>query len=101
MMAVWQSVRAPDPQLRAIYARIADDELRHAELAVDLDRWVRTRLAPAARARVDAARDHAVRALSRQVRRAPHRALISELGLPDSAAASRLFDDARAQIWAS
>ena len=99
VIALWQSVHAPDPQLRATYARIADDELRHAELALEIDRWTRSRLAPAARVRVDAARHRAITALSRQARRAPHRALVSELGLPDGAASSKLFDDARAQIW--
>jgi len=94
-------MHAPDAELRADYARIADDELRHAEVAVDIDRWARSRLAPAARARVDSARSRALTALSRQVRRSPHRALVAELGLPDSAAATKLFTDARAQIWST
>ena len=99
MTALWQSLHAPDADLRAAYARIADDELRHAEVAVDIDRWARSRLAPAARTRVDAARSRAITTLSRQVRRAPDRALVAELGLPDRAAATKLFADARTVIW--
>lgn len=98
MIALWQSVHAPDAQLRATYARIAEDEIRHAELARELDRWARSRLAPAACKRVETARSEALAALSRQVRRAPHRALVAELGMPDGTAASKLFDDARAAL---
>jgi hypothetical protein len=99
MTVVWQSMHAPDERLRATYARIAADELRHAEVAVEIDRWTRERLTPAARARVDSARDAAIRALARQVRVAPKPALVSELGLPDRAAAARMFDAARGEIW--
>ena len=99
MLAVWQSVHAADPALRAAYARIADDELRHAELAVEIDRWARSRLSKRAIARVDRARRTAITALSKQARRAQDPALVAELGLPDTTASTKLFDDARATIW--
>lgn len=99
LTATYQAMHAPDPELRAAYARIAADEARHAELALDLDRWARSRLTRAACARVETARRRAVTALARQVRRAPEHALVAELGLPDAAAAARMFDGARAALW--
>jgi hypothetical protein len=61
VIAEWQSRAALDPEVRAVFARIALDEARHAALAWAVDRWVRTRLDPVACARVDAAREAAAR----------------------------------------
>lgn len=63
VVALWQAHRAHDPQLRAVYRRIAADEARHAALGWEIDRWVRTRLPAEAHARIDAAREAAVREL--------------------------------------
>jgi hypothetical protein len=63
VVAMWQSHRAIDPELRAIYRGIADDEARHAALGWAIDTWVKTRLPAGAHARIDAAREAAVREL--------------------------------------
>ena len=63
VLALWQSRHARDPEVRAAFALIARDEIRHAGLAWEVDRWVRPQLDEAARARVDAARDAAAREL--------------------------------------
>lgn len=97
MTAVHQAHHAA-PALRETYARIAADELRHAELSFALDTWAQSRLPRAARARVAAERARAVAQLARQVRRAPARTL-AELGLPDTVTATRLFAAARDRIW--
>ncbi len=60
VLALWQAHRAEDPELRAIYRQIADDEARHAALGWAIDAWVRTRLPAFAHARIDAARERAV-----------------------------------------
>jgi hypothetical protein len=63
VLALWQSHRAQDPELRAVYREIADDEARHAALGWAIDTWVKTRLPAEAHARIDAARQAAVREL--------------------------------------
>ena len=63
VLALWQSRTARDPQIRAAFALIARDEIRHAGLAWAVDAWARPQLDEAARARVDAARDAAAREL--------------------------------------
>ena len=63
VVALWQAHRAHDPKLRDVYRAIAADEARHAALGWAIDQWVRTRLPAEAHARIDAARDVAVREL--------------------------------------
>lgn len=53
----------PDPELRAVYDAIADDELRHAAWSWDLDAWVRTKLSASELDRVQCARERAASAL--------------------------------------
>jgi len=83
--AAHQAMHAGDPEARAVFASIARDEARHALLSQDIDAWLRGRVDPA---RVDAARDEALRELragfaSRE--RAPG------LGLPDARASEALL----------
>ena len=78
-------MHADDPEARAVFASIARDEAEHALLSKDIDAWLRGRVDPA---RVDAARDEALRELragfaSRE--RAPG------LGLPDARASEALL----------
>ena len=100
LIAFWQAAHATDPTMRATYARIAEDELRHAELSIEVDAWARTKLTPAAQKRVEAARTRALAKLAKGVKTALPDALVAELGMPDSAAMQRLFTDARARVWA-
>ena len=83
--AAHQAMHAGDPEARAVFASIARDEAEHALLSQDIDAWLRGRVDPA---RVDAARDEALRELragftSRE--RAPG------LGLPDARASEALL----------
>jgi hypothetical protein len=64
-VAMLQAERAASPAVRRVMARIARDEVRHAALALDVDRWAERRLDRAARARVDAARAGAIVRLRR------------------------------------
>jgi hypothetical protein len=64
VIALWQAGAAPDPGLRATFAAIAGDEVRHAALAWAIDAWVRPQLDDFARARIDLARDAAAAALA-------------------------------------
>lgn len=100
LIAFWQAQHATDATLRASYAQIAEDELRHAELALAVHEWSCARLRPAARRRVEAARGRAVRRLARGVKTGAPAELVTQLGMPAPAQMRRLFADARARLWA-
>ncbi|MGE0872002.1 MAG: ferritin-like domain-containing protein [Kofleriaceae bacterium] len=99
IVAQWQSRHAPTSKLRTTYARIAEDELRHAELSRDVDAWARTRLTRAACHRVDAARAKAIARIIRSTRTPQPTALVRELGLPDAGAMRTLARRAHQQLW--
>ncbi|MCB9764293.1 MAG: ferritin-like domain-containing protein [Alphaproteobacteria bacterium] len=93
-----QARHAADPELRDAMAVIARDELRHAELARDLDRWLRSRLGPADNARLDAAVAEAFARLAQGqsvTRPEPAR---RALGLPSSEEALVLIAGLRAAL---
>lgn len=84
LVATWQSRHALDPVVRAVMKRIARDETRHAALSWSIDGWVRRGLSRRQRARVDASRAEACRALvpARATREAPPGAGL--IGLPSN-----------------
>lgn len=71
LSAWWRARNATDREVRAVYARIAHDETRHAALSRELDRWLSARLSPAARARVGAAKTAALDELRAELSAAP------------------------------
>ena len=95
--ALVQMRTATDPTIRAAMRGIASDELRHAQLAWDLDDWLCTRLDADAIAEVASARALAVRALMHRI------AAMDEppaaLGRPDRTTASRLIEAGRDTLW--
>lgn len=60
LLACVRAESAADPAIRAAYREIADDELRHGQLAWDIHAWVCTRLDPAAYQEVLAERARAL-----------------------------------------
>lgn len=96
-IAEWQSRAARDPELRAAFAGIARDEARHAALAWAVDRWAKTKLDPAACARVDAAREAAARELGSGAELSA--AVAGALGLPDGSQARGLYARALDSLW--
>lgn len=91
--ALWQAHTAQDLEARRVFAAIAQDEIRHAQLAWSIDRWLDPQLSAASRAKVAAARAAAVAEL-----RDGHDALPA-LGLPDADAARGLLARASASLW--
>ena len=85
LAAHWQAREARDPVVRDAMRRIARDETRHAALSWSIDAWARSRLNRAARARVDAARDAAVRALVPGGARGAKETFAANIGLPSAA----------------
>lgn len=98
LVAHWQAARAADPELRAIFARIARDETRHAALGWAIARWADTRLTASGRRRVARARRRAVRTLERELVREPHANLVREAGLPSAADARLLLGAMATQL---
>jgi hypothetical protein len=92
----WKARAAGDEEIRRAMEPIAEDELRHAELAWAVDAWASERLAPPARARLREARHEAFRALEREVSEdVPGAALIQRAGMPAPEQAVRLVQGLR------
>jgi hypothetical protein len=101
MVATWQATHAKDAEIRAAMRPIAEDETRHAALAWAIARWAAAQLDDAARARVRAAREDAVRALSRDVAKWSVDSVVTEAGLPAPAHAQALVASLRKALWES
>jgi hypothetical protein len=97
-VACMQAKRAGDPRFRAVMKRIAADETRHAELSFELARWFDGHLSREGRRRLRNARDLAVQALARSVRRAPDGTAVV-LGLPTAEQATVLVEELRRSLW--
>jgi rubrerythrin len=85
-LATHQAVTAPDAVLRRIFAKIARDEVRHAQLAWDLHEWFLTQLSPEEAQQVQAAQHQAMAALAAEVPAGNH----PELGFPTDKTAQDL-----------
>jgi len=91
LIALRQASRASEPAVRVALGRIAHDEIRHAELAWEIDRWITPRLSAAQRARVHDARAAAVAELDQELRLELPKPERDRLGLPGSREASEMF----------
>jgi hypothetical protein len=98
-IAVAQSSTATDPRVRAAMDRIGADELRHADLAWDVARWLDSRLDRAARNRVARARRRAARDLVRSASRPVHPELVAHLGLPEAWRAVGIAKQLTEVLW--
>jgi hypothetical protein len=92
LCARFQAAAAQAPDVRAAFARIALEEAEHAELSRDLAAWLDSRLEPAERARVDAARAKAIIDLRRELDNDTPERWSAELGLPTREQALAAFD---------
>ncbi len=79
--------RAEDPALRDVYARLAADEVGHAQLAWDLHTWFMGQVSPAQRVTIVDAQRAAIAGLP-AVAWAQQRAAPPALGLPDARVAA-------------
>jgi hypothetical protein len=82
LLALHQGARAADERIARSIRRIAEDEVRHAELAWIIHGWAMPRLTPEARGRVRAAQTEALAAIRRGVAGAPA-SVTRVAGLPD------------------
>jgi hypothetical protein len=99
LLATHQAEHAADPVVRAAMQRISADETRHAALSWQVARWLDTRLSPAARTRVTAARRHAARELVQGAAHEEAPAFATRIGLPDRPRAAALAAALSRALW--
>jgi hypothetical protein len=80
---LWQAREASNPVFRAVFARIAEDETRHAELSWAIDAWARTQLSADDAEDVVAARARARSAIEGVALEVTSPLARELLGLPD------------------
>ncbi|TAK31087.1 MAG: hypothetical protein EPO40_05850 [Myxococcaceae bacterium] len=100
LLALHQSTRAGDADVRAAMGEIARDEVRHAALSWALHRWAMARLDATERREVMAALEGAWDELESTLSFAPPAAVVGPLGLPDAASALPLARALRAELAA-
>lgn len=98
VLAAYQARHARNELIRQRMQGIARDELRHAELAWAIDRWVSRQLPAASKSRVVVARDAAVSQLTNQPWSVEPE-VGRELGLPAAADMRRLVESVRRDLW--
>ncbi len=96
-----QASRARDPEIAQLLARIARDELRHAELAWRVASWLRRRLTAGERADVASAVREAASELAEEATRRVSPALRDLVGAPAPAVASGAVARLDAELWSS
>lgn len=100
LVAAHQARYAAEAEVREVYAEIAADEARHAELAWSIDAWLMEQLSASERAAVAAARAAAVGRLCAAAGvAAEHDAGARLLGVPSQARARDLLAGLDAELW--
>jgi hypothetical protein len=93
--------RSAAPWLRSDLARIARDEISHADLSRRIHAWTMRTLDADARAAVASAMQTAIDELASEIAvdRFPRSTAFRELGMPDAASVRTMFDALTASIW--
>lgn len=91
LVAMHQAERAHDLDVRAAMAGIARDELRHAELAWRIERWLAPRLTSEHRQKLGEARRGAMSQLKKEVAQELELSERERLGLPGAGEAHRML----------
>jgi hypothetical protein len=101
LVAMWQAERASDPRVARTLERIAHDETRHAAIAWQVAAWTRTRLDARARARVERARQKALRELRAEIAAEPPADVVRTAGVPTAAQAACLLEALERHVLAA
>ena len=87
---LWQAKHARRPELRAIFSKIARDEIRHAGLSRRIEQWTNARLTHQNRMEIAMRKQNALTELAGHARVTPNAQLVREVGMPDPTAAAAL-----------
>jgi hypothetical protein len=98
LLLTWQARAAADAEVRQLAQQLAGDETRHAELAWQIDAWVRARLSATERAQVRRARREELAAMAAQIEAAEGGELVDVAGLPPPRAARALYGAFAARV---
>ncbi len=98
--ALYRSQQAQAPEVRALFARIAQDETRHAELSWDIAAWADTRLSADESARIAIAAAVAHDELNTQLGTHRADAVREQLGAPPAQAAVAMAQTLRQRLAA-
>jgi hypothetical protein len=90
LLATWQAETAADPRVRAVMAKVAIDETRHAELAWRVMRWIGQRLDADASAQIADRMRRSLAGLAKEVAAGYDAELVAQAGLPGRRAAAEL-----------
>lgn len=99
LLATRQAGHAKDPVVRAAMQRIARDETRHASLSWRVDRWLDTRLHPAAKRNVAHAKQAAAVQLIGALSNEAEVSFAALAGLPTAAEAAHLATEMQRTLW--
>jgi rubrerythrin len=99
LVTLHQSLTAADRRVRAAFARIADDELRHAELAQAVARFLEPRLSAEERAQVAQARRDAAARLAAELDTPFHPRLVALAGMPPRETTRRWLSQMTERLW--
>ncbi len=100
LVATHQSFAAEDPRIALAMRKVAEDEVRHAELSWAVAAWLEPQLSAEERAEIDAAKRAAVDELLSAANAPVHPALVKHAGMPDPATNARLMSQLAGDIWA-
>lgn len=90
LLATWQAQHAADGRLRRLMQTIAREETEHADLAWQLDAWLRRKVGPEVRARLDEIEAEETARLETTLGMPTDEALTRPLGLPSPQVARHL-----------
>jgi hypothetical protein len=99
MLGCYQAATASDAQIAAVMRTLADDETRHAALALQIEHWIMPRVTPEVRMQLMAARAEAVRALRDELEQEPSAELRELAGVPDASTAAKLHANLSHALW--
>lgn len=99
-VALWGARRSRDARVRAALRRIARDERAHAELALAVAKWARTRLDERERLVVAKAMRSAVTRLRRACAGEVGADVRAIAGVPSGAESARMLDVLERELWA-
>lgn len=99
LAAHYHALSAKDPRLARLFARLAEDETRHAALSLDYGDFLDEKLSDEERAQVEEARLEAVRSLYAELGNELEDEVHEELGWPRPEIARALVREAFPQAW--
>ena len=99
MVGLYQSLHAPDPQVRAVMASVSEDELGHSAWSWAMAGELRHQLPLAGRRRLHEARDAALETLTHGVLTDLEPTVRVALGMPDEARLESMARSLRDQLF--